>query len=143
VFEPFVRLDAARDRDGGGVGLGLSIVLAHGGTLLLDSPPGGGARFTIRLPAVRSNLGHASPTGVAPAGEPAIMRPRGGSAMGVRIELAAEDAQVLLEALTLYLADFRRQVAGTENPDFRHTLQRKQNVLERLAEDLRRASQTR
>ena len=55
VFEPFVRLDAARDRESGGTGLGLaitrSIVAAHGGTLTLDDAPGGGARFVIRLPA--------------------------------------------------------------------------------------------
>jgi hypothetical protein len=30
------------------------------------------------------------------------------------------------------------KVAGTENPDFRHTLQRKQNVFERLIADLQR-----
>jgi hypothetical protein len=58
--------------------------------------------------------------------------------MGVRIELSAEEAQALQEALSIYLADFRREVAGTENPDFRHTLQRKQNVLERLLADLER-----
>jgi heavy metal sensor kinase len=55
VFEPFVRLDAARSRDTGGTGLGLaiarSIVLAHGGTLDVESRPGAGSRFTIRLPA--------------------------------------------------------------------------------------------
>jgi heavy metal sensor kinase len=54
VFEPFVRLDAARSRDTGGTGLGLaiarSIVTAHGGTLTLESTPGAGSRFTIRLP---------------------------------------------------------------------------------------------
>jgi heavy metal sensor kinase len=54
IFEPFVRLDAARSRDTGGAGLGLaiarSIVAAHRGTLLLESRPGSGSRFTIRLP---------------------------------------------------------------------------------------------
>jgi two-component system OmpR family sensor kinase len=54
IFEPFVRLDAARSRDTGGTGLGLSIVrsiaAAHGGTLALDSRPGAGSRFTLLLP---------------------------------------------------------------------------------------------
>jgi heavy metal sensor kinase len=55
IFEPFVRLDAGRNREAGGSGLGLaiarSIVLAHGGTLEVQSRAGGGSRFTIRLPA--------------------------------------------------------------------------------------------
>jgi heavy metal sensor kinase len=55
IFEPFMRLDAGRSRDTGGSGLGLaiarSIVLAHAGTLEVDGRPGGGSRFTIRLPA--------------------------------------------------------------------------------------------
>ncbi len=56
AVEPFVRLDDARNQDGGnGVGLGLSIVTeaarAHGGALTLDdSPDLGGLRATLRLP---------------------------------------------------------------------------------------------
>ena len=54
IFEPFVRLDAARDRESGGSGLGLviarSIVVAHRGTLEVERPALGGSRFTIRLP---------------------------------------------------------------------------------------------
>jgi heavy metal sensor kinase len=53
VFEPFVRLDTARARETGGTGLGLAIaraiVVAHGGTLDLESTPGVGSAFTIRL----------------------------------------------------------------------------------------------
>ncbi|GAA4570120.1 sensor histidine kinase [Planotetraspora kaengkrachanensis] len=55
IFEPFARLDAARDRRKGGAGLGLSIareiVRAHGGTLGLDGTAQDGARFVARLPA--------------------------------------------------------------------------------------------
>lgn len=58
VFGRFVRLDEARARDDGsgpGTGLGLSIVAelvaAHGGTVVVDDSPLGGARFQIRLPS--------------------------------------------------------------------------------------------
>jgi two-component system OmpR family sensor kinase len=54
IFESFVRLDAARARDTGGAGLGLaiarSIAVAHGGTLTVESRPGAGSRFVLRLP---------------------------------------------------------------------------------------------
>ncbi len=54
IFEPFVRLDPARARDTGGAGLGLSIVRSivstHAGTLSVQSAPGAGSTFTIRLP---------------------------------------------------------------------------------------------
>ena len=53
IFEPLVRLDSARSRDTGGVGLGLSlarrIAVAHGGSLVVTASPLGGARFTIAL----------------------------------------------------------------------------------------------
>lgn len=54
VFERFVRLDEGRARDAGGSGLGLAIVDAvvrgHGGGVVVSAAPGGGARFTVRLP---------------------------------------------------------------------------------------------
>lgn len=54
IFEPFVRLDAARSRDTGGIGLGLALArkaaLAHGGDIRVGSAPLGGARFTWWLP---------------------------------------------------------------------------------------------
>ena len=54
VFERFYRTDRARSRARGGTGLGLSIVAAlvaaHGGTVTVDTAPGRGAAFCIRLP---------------------------------------------------------------------------------------------
>src|SRR3954449_6315381 len=54
VFERFVR--GGGDRSGSS-GLGLAIVravaLAHGGSVGLEAPPEGGARFVVRLPAPR------------------------------------------------------------------------------------------
>jgi signal transduction histidine kinase len=55
VFERFVRLQDARDRDSGGSGLGLAIVAeitaAHGGRVTVEDSPLGGARFDVRFPA--------------------------------------------------------------------------------------------
>jgi hypothetical protein len=55
----------------------------------------------------------------------------------VLIQLGDEDARVLLEALSLYLTEFRREVAATEDPDFRHALQKKETALERIVGELR------
>lgn len=54
IFEPFYRVDASRNRDRGGAGLGLplaaAIVQKHGGTVTAAHRDGGGTRFTVVLP---------------------------------------------------------------------------------------------
>lgn len=66
VFDRFYRVDAAR-REPGGSGLGLSIakalVEAHGGSIGLESPDGGGVTATIRLAAERGESGPAPSDG--------------------------------------------------------------------------------
>ncbi len=61
LLRPFERGDASRNRDTGGVGLGLSIVrdfaARHRGDFTLADAPGGGTIATLRLPAV-------SPSGI-------------------------------------------------------------------------------
>ncbi|MCU1502810.1 MAG: Sensor protein [Ilumatobacteraceae bacterium] len=67
MTERFFRADASRARSSGGAGLGLSIVAAivdaHGGTIVIDSPPGAGLRVVVRIPTVGAESGQ------APAGE--------------------------------------------------------------------------
>lgn len=57
VFDPFFRLEASRNRDTGGVGLGLSaaraIVREQGGELTLSNRPGGGLLAQVDLPGRR------------------------------------------------------------------------------------------
>jgi len=70
LFRPFYRLDDARNRQTGGVGLGLSIteraVRLHGGSAKARNRPGGGLVVEIRLPALpaAANEDVAEATGV-------------------------------------------------------------------------------
>ncbi len=54
IFEPFRQAEEGMKRRLGGTGLGLAIVSdlvrLHKGTIQIDEAPGGGARFTVRLP---------------------------------------------------------------------------------------------
>ncbi len=54
VFEPFFRVETSRNKDTGGIGLGLAsaraIVLDHGGAITLRNRKDGGLRVTIVLP---------------------------------------------------------------------------------------------
>jgi signal transduction histidine kinase len=54
VFRPFYRLEASRNRDSGGAGLGLaiarSVVRAHGGDIVLKNRLEGGLQAAISLP---------------------------------------------------------------------------------------------
>ena len=58
----------------------------------------------------------------------------------IRLELTRDEAALLRELLTVYLVDYRREVAGTENPEFRHTLQRRCNFIEEVLRRLEGAA---
>lgn len=59
IFRPFYRVDDARDREAGGVGLGLAIaqraIQLHGGTVTAANAPDGGLIVTISLGRALAN----------------------------------------------------------------------------------------
>jgi len=64
IFERFYRVDRARSRTTGGIGLGLSIVRhvaqAHGGDVTVTSREGEGSTFCLRLPLSNAQVKEAS-----------------------------------------------------------------------------------
>jgi two-component system sensor histidine kinase CpxA len=61
LFRPFYRVNPGRDRDSGGVGLGLAIaqraLQIHGATIEARNADGGGLEVTIHLPALATAAG--------------------------------------------------------------------------------------
>jgi two-component system OmpR family sensor kinase len=81
VFERFYRVDQARTGGSGRTGLGLAIskavIMAHGGTISVESEVGGRTVFTFRLPAREGGM---QPS-FTPPSDPQI-RSRGGARAG-------------------------------------------------------------
>ncbi len=71
IFRPFYRIDDARGRQTGGVGLGLAItqraVLLHGGSVKAVNRPEGGLKVEIRLPATALDLPAAATLAMGPS----------------------------------------------------------------------------
>ncbi|MDE2757634.1 MAG: ATP-binding protein, partial [Acidobacteriota bacterium] len=65
IFRPFYRVAAARERQSGGAGLGLTItrqaVQLHNGSVAASNASGGGLRIEIRLPARPGSTDSADP----------------------------------------------------------------------------------
>jgi two-component system sensor histidine kinase CpxA len=77
IFEPFYRLDDARNRQTGGAGLGLSIadraIKLHGGQLHASNRKGGGLEVEMRIPAAPGILSQHGKNGRS--GDPGIALP--------------------------------------------------------------------
>jgi len=69
IFRRFYRVDQRLSRETSGVGLGLSIVdlivRGHHGTVTVQSAPGAGSTFTIRVPCAGVEPSRAAPEGSA------------------------------------------------------------------------------
>jgi signal transduction histidine kinase len=82
IFEPFFTTKSGPDATGkGGTGLGLSmcrdIVEAHRGRIRVESSPGKGTAFILKLPLAPAANPNAATAVAPPAGAPAILPPPG------------------------------------------------------------------
>jgi len=104
VFEAFQQADGSTSREYGGTGLGLTISqrIAHllGGHIELQSAPGEGSAFTVRLPeAALADADAAPPPGAVPAEAPPAHAPHATPAYAPRDDrdgLRPDDRVILL-----------------------------------------------
>jgi signal transduction histidine kinase/CheY-like chemotaxis protein len=98
IFDEFKQVGMAKDREGGtGLGLALAqrLVEAHGGSIDVESTPGEGTTFTVRLPRRREATDSAVAAVSAPATEPVVA--------GSRDILVIEDDPSAVRLLREYL----------------------------------------
>lgn len=57
--------------------------------------------------------------------------------MSRTIQLADEEVEILRSVLEEYISELRMEVANTDSMDFREALKRKEEILKRLAGQLR------
>ncbi|HET7505970.1 MAG TPA: ATP-binding protein, partial [Kofleriaceae bacterium] len=104
VFDKYRRASSAGHTEGLGLGLYISrkIVEAHGGEIGVDSTPGAGAKFFVRLPRIAAAL---QPAADEPSAVPA------GDLRGLRV-LLVDDEVNAVSALSALLRDEGIEVAS-------------------------------
>ncbi|MEE3718826.1 ATP-binding protein [Tumidithrix elongata RA019] len=114
LFQSFVQVDSALNRQYEGTGLGLAlvkqIVELHSGQVMAESEVGKGSRFTVALPYDLSHSGALEPEPTATSSLPLVVNPENAIAPLI---LLAEDNEANIQTLSSYLnaLDYRVIVA--------------------------------
>ncbi|MBE9228667.1 GAF domain-containing protein [Phormidium sp. LEGE 05292] len=115
LFQPFVQIDSALNRQYTGTGLGLTLVKRlvelHGGQVSVTSEPGVGSCFTIDLPYTTSHYPSAEPEiPPEPSIEPKLLEPEGSPLI-----LLAEDNEANISTISSYLTAIGYRVIVAKN----------------------------
>lgn len=111
VFEPFAQADSSTTRRFGGTGLGLAVVreicALAGGEIRLDSTPGTGSTFTLRLPTER--IDEARPEDTAAQQAPPLAWQEG------LLLLVVDDSRINRQVLRRFLAPLGARIVEAGN----------------------------
>nr|WP_247887227.1 PAS domain S-box protein [Azospirillum sp. SYSU D00513] len=108
LFERFMQADSSTTRRFGGTGLGLAITKAFaemlGGGISVDTAPGKGTTFTLRLPAELRRAGVAAVAAATQTGNGAVQAPQAPAVQDAReTVLVIDDEQAMRELLARFL----------------------------------------
>jgi signal transduction histidine kinase/CheY-like chemotaxis protein len=116
LFQPFVQVDSALNRQYEGTGLGLAlvkqIVELHGGQVTAESEVGKGSRFTVALPYDLSQSGAPESTSTATNSLPLVVNPENAIAPLI---LLAEDNEANIQTFAAYLTAINYRVIVAKN----------------------------
>jgi CheY-like chemotaxis protein len=117
LFQPFIQIDSALNRQYQGTGLGLAlvkqIVALHSGRVALTSELGVGSCFTIELPCTPASILHPEPTSATPA---ALGSPTpDATIVDAPLILLAEDNEANINTFSSYLTAKRYRMLLAHN----------------------------
>jgi hypothetical protein len=114
LFQPFVQVDSALNRQYEGTGLGLAlvkqIVELHGGQVMVESEVGKGSRFTVALPYEMSESNAIAPVLTSTTSSSLAIAPD-----NAPLILLAEDNEANIQTFSCYLTAINYRVIIARN----------------------------
>ena len=116
LFQPFVQIDSALNRQYEGTGLGLALVKQvvelHGGQVMVESEVGKGSLFTVALPYELPQSRAPESASIATSPQPQVVNPENAIAPLI---LVAEDNEANIQTFICYLTALNYRIIIAKN----------------------------